>query len=257
MIKKNHFSIIIPVFNGEHFIKDCLDSVLAQSYSKYEVIIINDCSTDNTQSILNKFNKIKKIKILSLNKNVGCSLARNIGLKHASGNFISFIDADDSWHVDMLKEQYKKFMMGYDLVHTSYRRIYTNSSELIVKAPIYLTENKMMFSNFIANSSASYNRVKLGLFFYKNFVRVSSDYVYWLDIFKKKPNNIGIQKVLMNYRVHASSISADKFNTFKEVWLIHRNYLHHNYILSFIYISLWFFYAIKKRTFIPFFKRMN
>ncbi|MGA1198138.1 MAG: glycosyltransferase [Candidatus Latescibacterota bacterium] len=180
---------------------------------------------------------------------MGISKSINIGLKQASWNFISFIDADDVLEKDMLFEHFKCYEKGMDLVYTSYKRFGENKKEFIVISPKRLTLNMMMYSNFIPNSSASYNRKTLGLHFHTDLVRVCEDYIYWIEIFKKKPKNIGIQKILLRYRVHSNSMSSNKINTMKAVWKIHNEYLHQNFFLTSFYMFFWVFFAFKKRLF--------
>lgn len=247
MIKKSFFSIIVPVYNSQDYLKECLDSILAQSYKRFEVLVINDCSTDRTEEILNTYKKFKKIRIFTNKINLGCASSRNVGLKEAVGSYICFLDSDDIWDKNFLQEHYAQYQNGFEFVFSSYKRFSKSGSIVNVSVPINLSYNKLMFSNFIANSSASYDRSKLGLFLYNNFVKISSDYVYWLDIFKLNPKNIGLNKKLLNYRVHQTSLSSNKFKTFIEVWLIHRNYLKQNIFISFFYIVFWIFFALKKR----------
>ena len=102
-------SIIIPIYNGEKFIKKCLDSILANYNKNYEVIIINDGSTDGTREILNNY-KEENIKIINNNNN-GVSFSRNLGIKLATGKYIMFVDIDDylssNWY-EIIKEEIQK-----------------------------------------------------------------------------------------------------------------------------------------------------
>lgn len=96
-MKKFFFSIIVPVYNSEKFIKKCITSILNQNFFDYEIIIINDCSTDGSSRICQKIknNNLNKIKLLINYKNLGAGQSRNLGLKHASGKYIIFLDSDD------------------------------------------------------------------------------------------------------------------------------------------------------------------
>ena len=101
-MKKNRFSIIIPVYNVEKYLEDCLNSVYNQSYDNYEVIIINDGSTDNSSKVIEKYKKNKNTIIIK-QKNKGLSTSRNIGIKHSTGEYLIFLDADDYLELDSLK----------------------------------------------------------------------------------------------------------------------------------------------------------
>ena len=100
------FSLIIPAYNAEKYISNCIQSILSQNFSKkkYEIIIINDASKDKTQRICNKFKKKNKfIKVLNNKKNLGVSSSRNLGVKSASGKYVIFVDSDDSIKKNSLK----------------------------------------------------------------------------------------------------------------------------------------------------------
>ena len=96
-MKKFFFTIIIPVYNSEKFIKKCITSILNQNFFDYEIIIINDCSTDRSSKICQKLkhDNLNKIKLIRNDKNLGAGQSRNLGLKYASGKYIIFLDSDD------------------------------------------------------------------------------------------------------------------------------------------------------------------
>ena len=108
MIDNPKVSIIIPVFNGEPFLDRCLSSVINQSYNNIEIIIINDGSTDNTQSICESYSKNDPRVIIINKKNEGVSTARNVGLDTAVGDYIYFVDADDYVLEDGIEKLVKK-----------------------------------------------------------------------------------------------------------------------------------------------------
>ena len=98
-------SIITPIYNREKYIGKCLDSILSQTYKNIEIICVDDCSTDNSLHILKKYEaKDNRIKVIALKNNGGVSNARNIGIKNASGDFLTFVDSDDTIDINMLSE---------------------------------------------------------------------------------------------------------------------------------------------------------
>ena len=113
------FSIIIPVYNVEKYIKKCLDSVFSQSYKDYEVIVINDGSTDKSMDIAKEHN----VKIIN-QKNKGQSAARNNGIKHATGDYLIFLDSDDYWEKDLLKELNKSLKNKPDVIRFQINEVY-------------------------------------------------------------------------------------------------------------------------------------
>lgn len=132
------FSIIIPVYNSEKYIDRCLNSVLTQTYNNYEIIIINDGSTDNSEKILKKYESNKKIKIIS-QTNHGVSSSRNIGIKESTGDYILFLDSDDFYENDIL-ETLKNNIKDEDIIKFGYKDLKENKN----------TEAKtIIFKNYI------------------------------------------------------------------------------------------------------------
>ena len=113
------FSIIIPVYNVEKYIKKCLDSVFSQSYKDYEVIVVNDGTKDKSMDIVKNYN----VKIIN-QKNQGLSVARNVGVKKAKGDYLMFLDSDDYWEKDLLKELSKSIKNSPDVVRFQINEVY-------------------------------------------------------------------------------------------------------------------------------------
>ena len=132
-MKRKKISVIIPVYNCENYISDCINSVIKQSYKNIEIILVNDGSSDNSENIINSFSKNdKRIKYFSKN-NAGVSSARNYGIEHSTGDFIIFIDADDFIEEDYIanliknNEEFDFAMMGYKIWDSSNNRYITNN----------------------------------------------------------------------------------------------------------------------------------
>ena len=248
MLKKNYFSIIIPVFNGSDFIDKCLKSVLNQSYKKYEVIIINDCSKDDTKKLLEAYKKNKKIIVINNKENIGADSSRNEGLKIAKGHYIAFLDIDDCWHPDFLKIYKKYFDQGYEFLYSSYIRVKDNIQINRVFVPDKINYNMMKYANFIPLSTACFDRTKVGEHFFQSNLKICEDYVFWITMLQKNHlKNKGIQKPLMYYRVHQNNMSSNKLKTLYEVLLIHKQYFNHDLFKIFFYLSCWVLINIKKR----------
>src|SRR5580698_6746094 len=108
-------SVIIPSYNAEKYITDCLNSIIQQTYTSWEIIVINDGSTDKTLEILNQNKYKEKITVITI-ANGGAAAARNIGLKNAVGEFIQFLDADDIILPDKFEKQINGFSEDIDMV---------------------------------------------------------------------------------------------------------------------------------------------
>lgn len=166
---KHKFSLIIPAYNVEKYIKKCLDSVLNQTYNNYEIIIINDGSTDNTSKILESYKSNKKIKIIN-QENKGLSNARNTGVSNAKGDYILFIDSDDFIEKELL-EILNKTIKDEDLVRFQIRIL--DETNKIIKE--YKEET---FNNL--NGIEAFNKLSK-----YNLVELAVCYVYKKDTFLK------------------------------------------------------------------------
>ena len=116
MDKEKLVSIIIPTYNSEKYIKKCIDSVLEQTYQNYEIIIIDNHSTDATINIIKSY-KTNKIKTFSINNNGQISLSRNLGIKNSNSDWIAFLDSDDAWYKDKLTLIMNNFTNKYDFIN--------------------------------------------------------------------------------------------------------------------------------------------
>ena len=166
---KHKFSLIIPAYNVEKYIKKCLDSVLNQTYNNYEIIIINDGSTDNTSKILESYKSNKKIKIIN-KENKGLSNARNTGVSNAKGDYILFIDSDDFIEKELL-EILNKTIKDEDLVRFQIKIL--DETNKIIKE--YKEET---FNNL--NGIEAFNKLSK-----YNLVELAVCYAYKKDTFLK------------------------------------------------------------------------
>lgn len=212
-------SIITPTYNSQDFIQQTIDSVVNQTYNNWELILIDDASTDKTVDIANKNIKDNpKIILIKNSINQGAGITRNIGIERAKGEFIAFLDADDLWKPEKLKSQID-FMIknNVDVCFSSYDLINEKGSKLFkrVVALKELTYNKLLRSNYIGNLTGIYNCRTLGKI-KSNKLRKRQDWILWLEAIKKsnKPA-VGIQESLAYYRVRENSISSNKFNLLK------------------------------------------
>ncbi|MDA7834706.1 glycosyltransferase [Methylophilaceae bacterium] len=244
----NSFSIIIPCFNGAKTIRRTLLSVRKQTYEKYEVIIINDGSNDHSLKIIKEIaSKDSRLKILNFKKNKGLSHARNNGLAFATGRYICFLDADDWWPSKKLEIFLRFFNKGYDLLYSDYTRINEVSGKLKRINTIKHLEYKHLLSqNPIPLSSSAFDRKSLGIIRFKMNI-LSEDWVFWLDLFKKNPKPLGINKNLMFYSVTQNAMSSNKFKMAIAAWFIFREYHGHGYLFSSFLIIKYTIKALKKR----------
>lgn len=246
-------SIIMPAYKAEKTISDSIESVLAQTYQNFELIVIDDCSPDNTRDIVNQFaTSDNRVKLISKLNNEGVSAARNTGLDHAVGDYVAFLDSDDKWKEDKLERQLDIFNknMDIDVIYSSYYRFNNDGIINLVKVPRKLDRNSLLKGNCIGNLTSIYNFKK-----YPNIRQKKighEDYLFWLEMFNssKDVKGFGIEEPLAYYRVaeDGQSISGNKLKAAGWTWKIYREYLQLNLISSLFYFSYYMIKAILKRV---------
>ncbi|HIC32028.1 MAG TPA: glycosyltransferase family 2 protein [Flavobacteriaceae bacterium] len=219
-------SIITPMYNSEKFILKTIGSVVNQTYTNWELILIDDRSTDNTIKIVEDFkSKYANIKLLQNDTNLGAAKSRNKAILEAKGDYIAFLDADDLWKPNKLDLQIQ-FMQTHncDVSFSSYEQIDENGKPLykLVQALPKLTYNKYLKTNYIGNLTGMYNAKTLGKITSPD-LRKRQDWLLWLAAVKKsgKPA-LGIQKSLAYYRVRNNSISSNKIEMLKYNYLVYK-----------------------------------
>lgn len=225
-MKKKLVSIITPMYNAGKFIKYTIDSVLNQTYKDWEMIVIDDCSTDEGPQIVKSYmENDKRIKYVKVESNKGVSHARNIGLKKATGQFIAFLDSDDIWNNTKLEKQIN-FMMQKDcaISFTSYELINEKNEKMnkIVNVPSSVDYNTLLKGNILGCLTVVVDKSKIDFEIKMSGVR-HEDYVLWLSILKKGYLAYGIDEVLAQYRKSLTSLSGNKIKSAMWTWNIYRN----------------------------------
>lgn len=238
------FTIIIPVYNCQNTVLLTLESVLNQSINDYEIIVIDDHSTDNTLQIVNSHkNRFSNIIIIENLENIGVAEARNKGIRLAKGKYIAFLDGDDLWMPQKLEKQ--KCLINEtncDICCSSYSFIDENSND--IKSPYIIPKHidyKMMLKqNYIGCSTVSVRRdLLIANHMDKNYQH--EDYALWLKLIRKNAKVIGVQEPLMKYRVHRKSRSFNKKNAAKGRMMI---YLHQEKLGLLISLYYFLYYVV-------------
>lgn len=207
-------SIIMPSWNTGKFIGESIQSVLNQTYKNWELIIVDDCSTDNTDEIVASFND-ERIRYFRNDKNSGAALTRNRALREARGEWIAFLDSDDLWMPKKLEKQIA-FMKekGYTFSFTEYEKIDEESKPLniYVSGPEKVNKRKMYNYDYIGQLTMMYSAKVFGLIQIKD-IKKNNDYAIRLQLFKKKGASCYLLKEnLAKYRIRKKSISHDKIS---------------------------------------------
>jgi teichuronic acid biosynthesis glycosyltransferase TuaG len=201
-------SIVMPSYNTDGYIKESIESVLYQSYPYWELIIVDDCSTDNTDEIIKPYLTDDRIRYLKNEKNSGAAVSRNYALREAKGKWVAFLDSDDLWHPEKLEKQIE-FMIsnGYKFTCTDYRiRLNGEWLPYVYTSPNKITEFKMKNYCYFSTITVMYDREYVGLVQIEN-VRKNNDYAMWLKIIKKAPC-YRLAENLSSYIKHEGSISS-------------------------------------------------
>ena len=244
MIDNPLISVVMPNYNGHRFVEQAIDSVLSQTYKYFELIIVDDCSKDDSLQLIKEKAKIdNRIIVIELEQNRGVANARNIGIKHAIGEYIALLDNDDLWAEDKLERQLMVALSGADIVYCSYDFIDENNNS--IKKPFIVPQQttfKEMLTSSVISCSSCFIKTELiqAHPFKSEFYH--EDYVLWMELLKIYPVAYGDRKVLMHYRQVSGSRSNKKRNAAKERWRIYRNALNMNILKS---MCAFLIYSIK------------
>ena len=227
-------SIIMPSFNSGKFIAESIQSVIAQTHSNWELLIVDDCSTDNTKEIVQSFSSDSRIKLHILDKNSGAGIARNTAVSLAQGKYIAFLDSDDLWNPQKLERQLN-FMVetNQPFAFSFYDCISENGQSLhkTIEAPLNLSYTKLFFCNFVGNLTGIYDAEFFGKIAISS-IRKRQDWILWLTILKKLNTAKPIRESLAFYRVREDSISASKVSLLKHNYTVYRKFHGYNPMTS-------------------------
>lgn len=233
------------MFNSEAYISETISSIINQTYPNWELVLIDDCSTDNTIEIVQTFiRKHPNIKLIKNPANLGAAITRNKGIEAAKGAYIAFLDGDDVWKPKKLETQLD-FMNSNDcdVCFSSYDLMNEEGTFLNtqVKALKILPYKKLLKSNYIGNLTGMYNADVLDKILSPN-LRKRQDWLLWLAAIKKsgKPA-LGIQESLAYYRVRKDSMSSNKINLLKHNYWVYKKGLRFSTIKS-LYLMLIFLF---------------
>lgn len=217
-------SIITPSYNSEIFIEETIKSVLGQRYKSWEMIIVDDASVDKSREIITQYAlQDNRIKLLINQENLGASKSRNRAIEEAEGDYIAFLDSDDTWLAEKLEKQIALMQINSVLLsYTSYNTMDKNGNIIgtfSIKEKV--TYHDLLKTSTIGTLTTIYNVKELGKFYFDNVGH--EDYVMKLQILKKINFAQGIQEPLANYRIVEKSLSSNKLQTAIWQWKIYRD----------------------------------
>ncbi len=235
-------SIITPTYNCGRFIGETIESVQKQTYTNWEMVIVDDCSIDRTKEIVEEYiSKDARIQYYCLENNSGAAVARTRAMQLADGEYMAFLDADDLWTEDKLEKQLQFMKQNkYAFSCTSYEQIDEdgNLTNKIVKTIPKTSYNRLLLDCPVGNSTVMYSVKKMGKFEVPN-IRKRNDDALWLQMLKKEKYIMGMPDILMKYRIRRNSISSNKLKVIKYHWILYREIEHLNIFRSLFHIGYW------------------
>ena len=225
MKSENTVSIIMPAYNAEQFISDAIDSVLAQTHQDWELLIVNDCSQDNTDKVVEAYcARDERIKFFSNEINSGPAKTRNNAINRAVGRFIAFLDSDDAWSPKKLELQLRVMIEnGFVFTYTGYHRISEDGlvSGVPIPVPSTLNYSQLLKKTAIVTSSVVLDLAAIGKIQMKD--TYYDDFACWLEIMSNGTLAHGVDDDLVAYRVATLSVSRNKVNSAIQVWSAYRD----------------------------------
>ncbi|MGM7702931.1 glycosyltransferase family 2 protein [Pseudalkalibacillus sp. Hm43] len=219
-------SVITPSYKSSKFIGDTISSVLNQTYKNWEMIIVDDCSPDNSVEVIEEYvQKDSRIKLHQLSENSGAAVARNTAIDMADGKYIAFLDSDDLWLPEKLEKQVR-FMEENKSVFsfTEYRIMDEEGSptDITVKIPKEMSYRDLLKRTVIGCLTVMVNIEETGKVQMPN-IRARQDLALWLSILRRGYVAHGIQEELAMYRKVKGSVSSNKFKMIKKNWTVYRD----------------------------------
>lgn len=223
MAEEIKVSVIMPVYNGEKYIRQAVESVKAQQIA-WELFIINDCSTDDTSRMIKEYEEDARIHVVQNETNCGVAESRNIGIRMAKGKYIAFLDADDWWASEKLKEQCELLEQKQLVLCCTGRELMNpdgSSTGKIVHVPENITYGMMLYTNHIPCSSVVM-KTEVAREFYMEHSELHEDYILWLKVLKKYGAACGIDEPMLKSRLSEGGKSRNKIKSAVMHWKVYR-----------------------------------
>lgn len=253
-------SIIVPVYNAGNYIEETIQMVEKQTYSNWELILVDDCSADNSRELIETYlnkrkskqvvGKEQEVRLIKKEQNEGAAKARNTGMEAAQGRYIAFLDADDIWMSDKLQKE-MEFMQEKEaaFVFSAYEFGDENAKGTgkIVHVPQTLTYQKALSRTVIFTTTVLLDRNRIPAELLSMPAVKSEDTAFWWKLLKSGIVAYGLDEVLAIYRRPAKSLSSNKWEAIKRIWYLYRVQEDLSLIKSMYYFVFWAFRATLRR----------
>lgn len=243
-------SIITPCYNSAKYLENTFRAVTSQSFKDWEWLVIDDCSNDESHSIIESWPKLdQRIKVFRNERNSGASPTRNLGLDQAAGEYVAFLDADDVWQEEKLEQQVLFMEKNpVDFTYHNYNMInFCGGFLKAMKSPKKITKSTLEQFNPIFTSSVMMRKSSIGDTRFKKELRRRQDYIFWFQVISKTVSAVNVELNLGSYRIgNTNSLSHNKFRTIPIQWNIYRKEFHLSLFQSIQSLVAYAFHGIKK-----------
>lgn len=247
-------SIIVPVYNAEKFIRETMDCVVAQTYSHWELLLVEDGSSDGTVGAIEEYIKEKRearIRLIMQPENMGAAKARNRGLQEASGRYIAYLDADDLWIPEKLEHELR-FMRekqaafaftGYEFADENGR-----GTGKIVRVPATLNYRQALSNTTIFTTTVMFDTQRISKEMLEMPIIKSEDTALWWKVLRNGYTAYGLNENLVKYRRAGKSLSSNKLEALRRIWNLYRKAEGMGILDSAWHFCFWAFRAVKRRV---------
>ena len=261
-MQQNLVSIIVPVYNAGKYIEETIRMVEAQTYQDWELLLIDDCSTDNSRAVIEAYikereqklsseeQKKKEIRLIQRSENGGAARTRNTGIEKAGGRYIAFLDADDIWMPDKLTKEIEflqKKQAAFAFTSYEFGDEQARGTGKIVHAPEALTYEKALSRTVIFTSTVMIDTEKTGRGLVYMPIVKSEDTALWWKLLKNGFTAYGLDDVLTIYMRPPRSLSSNKLEAIRRIWYLYRKEEKLSLLKSCVCLVLWAYRAARRR----------
>ena len=217
--------IIIPNYNKAKYLKECLESVINQTYKNWKIYLIDDFSNDDSRRILNDYRSYDNIKLIFTDKNYGPHHCRNLGIEQSNSDYVAFLDSDDFWPKEKLNLQIKDMLKNdLDFTYTDISYFKDSTVKKKIELPNFYDLSNFILSSTMSTSSILLKREIISKIKFKDVMH--EDYLFKCDILRENINAIKIKDTFVFYRMTKQNRSSNKFNNLINLWQINKKFNH-------------------------------
>lgn len=246
-------SIIVPVYNIEKYIRETIDCVRKQTYENWELLLVEDCSTDNTVKVIEDYLvklRDERIRLIRQDANVGAARTRNRGLEEARGRYIAYLDADDLWLPDKLEHQLifmEKKQAAFSFTSYEFADEEGRGTGKVVKVPETLAYKEALKNTTIFTTTVMFDTDKISKELLTMPVIKSEDTALWWKILRNGYEAYGLDENLVKYRRAGKSLSSNKLEAVRRIWNLYRKAEGMGVMSSAYHFCFWAVRAVLRR----------